>query len=120
MRQRDWIISFQPFRRHPTEVLDDATDADHPEAILEVTDRLAALRDGARRSDHLTSRELHPETVDLTTVITGVVGEVDSSHKSVPVPTSLQETAPLVTDSKAISTVLRIPLKMGLRMLTPK
>ena len=100
---------------HTEAVADDTDDADHAEAILDATDRLAALGDRARRIDRLMSRELEPEEVDLREAVTDTLDDIETAGESVTVRTELPETAPLVTNAEALGTVLRSPLENAIR-----
>ena len=100
---------------HAEAVADDTDDADHAEAILDATDRLAALGDRARRIDRLMSQELEPEEVDLREAITDTLDDIETADESVTVTTELPETAPLVTSAEALTTVLRSPLENAIR-----
>jgi|APHM01.1.fsa_nt_gi Signal transduction histidine kinase len=101
---------------HAEAVADDSEgDTDHAEAILDATDRLAALGDRARRIDRLMSQELEPEQVDLTEAITDALDDIETADESVTVTTELPETAPLVTNAEALTTVLRSPLENAIR-----
>lgn len=92
------------------EALDDETASDHPQAILEAADRLAALGDRARRIDRLMSRDLDPEEVDLAGELQAVLDDIETDE-AISVTTDLPADAPLVTDREALRTVLRSPLE---------
>lgn len=97
--------------RSHAETLEATTETDHAEEILAATTTLAGLGNRARRIDQLLSRDLDPESVDLTEVVTRLVAETETDENEVTVTTSLPERAPLVTDAEALRAVLRSPLE---------
>jgi signal transduction histidine kinase len=97
------------------EAVADEGETDHAEAILDATDRLAGLGTRARRIDRLMSSELEPESLDLTATITSVLDDIETAEHAVTLNTDLPETAPLVSNPEALSTVLRSPLENAVR-----
>jgi methyl-accepting chemotaxis protein len=99
--------------RSHTKQLADRTDSDDAEAVLAATDRLASIGTRARRIDRLMARDPDPATVDLTSVIPGLLSQIAS--EDVTVDTEFPSTATLRTDVEILRTTLTSPLENAVK-----
>ncbi len=99
--------------RSHAEQLADRTDGDDAEAVLRATDRLAAIGTRARRIDRLMTRDPEPTTVDLTSVVSDLVSEVESGDIAVEIDSP--STATLRTDAEILRTALLSPLENAVK-----
>jgi methyl-accepting chemotaxis protein len=91
------------------ERLADQTDGEDAEIVLSEADRLAAIGARARRIDQLMARDPTPASVDLTTVVSDLLSDIDAD--AVTVTTDLPSTATLRTDAEILRTALSSPLE---------
>jgi methyl-accepting chemotaxis protein len=96
-----------------TEQLAEQTNSDHAEAVLSATDRLAETGTRARRIDRLVARNLELTTVDLTTVLSDLLVEIESDR--VTVETDFPPAATLRTDKKTLQMTLASPLENAIK-----
>jgi methyl-accepting chemotaxis protein len=84
-------------------------DAEHGDAILAATEKLATMGTRARRIDHLMSKDRQPTTVDLADRIETVLDEIETDDAII--KTSVPDDATVVTDAETLTIVLRSPLE---------
>ncbi|ERH01037.1 MAG: histidine kinase-, DNA gyrase B-, and HSP90-like ATPase [Halonotius sp. J07HN6] len=99
---------FDVIKSH-AERLADQTDGEDAEIVLSEADRLAAIGTRARRIDQLMARDPTPASVDLTTVVSDLLHDIDADD--VTVTTDLPSTATLRTDAEILRTALSSPLE---------
>ena len=95
--------------RAHAESLADRTDGDDADVVLTTTDRLAEISTRARRIDQLMTRDPRPTTVDLVSVVTDLLSQIDSDE--VTISTDLPGEATLRTDTEILRTTLISPLE---------
>jgi methyl-accepting chemotaxis protein len=96
-----------------TERLAEQTESDHADAVLSATDRLAETGARARRINRLMARDRKLTTVELTTVLSELLAEIDSGD--VTVETEFPSSARLRTDEQTVRATLVSPLENAIR-----
>jgi methyl-accepting chemotaxis protein len=84
-------------------------DAEHGDAILAATEKLATIGTRARRIDHVLSKNRRPTSVNLADRIETVVDEMKTD--GVTVTTSIPDETTVITDAETLTIVLRSPLE---------
>lgn len=93
------------------EVLDDQTESEYAEKILESSDTLASISNRARTIDRLMDRELRPSEIDLADLLDGTLGDVEANEADVTVTLDVPDVASLVTDEWVLEAVLESTLE---------
>jgi len=92
--------------RSHAEALATENDSDHAERIITSADALATMGNRARTIDQFLSRDPNEESLDLTQYVADSLDTVRRDGNGVEVRTDLLDSAPAVTDERALTAVL--------------